>query len=186
MKLKHAVIAIRMKNVLLLSLALLCISPAAHATSIVSFEFSNLAGDQVVGRIFGLVDNANNQAASSILIDSFTGQVGGEFGTATNDVTNWASQIANLFSISAGEITAATFAAQDAAASLGTFCINLPGCISSTSLLQFQSAAILIGNSTGFSGVAFGTLTTVPEPASVILLLIGILGLTAVRSCKQF
>ena len=186
MKLKHAAIAIRMKNVLLLSLALLCISPTAHATLIVSFEISNSAGDQVVGRIFGLVDNANSQAASSILIDSFTGQLGGEFGTATNDVTNWASQIINLFSVSAGEISAASFGAQDAAASLGTFCINLSGCISHTSLLLLQGVGISIGNSTGFSGVEFGTLTTVPEPASVILLLIGILGLSAVRSRKQF
>ena len=167
-----------LKKLSLGALLLFGLSAGAHAGLIFSFEFSDASGDKVTGRIFGLLDNTSGQTATSILIDSFTGQVGGEFGTATNDATTWASVTLNSFSVAAGQITFAAFGAQDAIASLGTFCINFVGCIDSTSRLQLQTIPILIRDFGGFGGVTFAS---VPEPSTGVLLVLGLLGLTIAR-----
>lgn len=163
-----------LKKIALGAILLFGLSGGVQAGLIFGFEFSDASGDKVSGRIFGLLDNTSNQAATSLLIDLFTGQVGGEFGTATNDVTTWAHPAQNLFNVAGGQITAASFAAQDAAASLGTFCINYGACIDSTSRLQLQSAQILIRDFDGFRGVTF-TAIDVPEPPALVLLVLGLL-----------
>jgi hypothetical protein len=129
------------------------------------------------------VDDSANQAATSILIDSFTGQTAGVFGTSTNDVLNWSAQFNNSFTVSAGEIVAATFAAQDADIR-GSFCLDRGGCLGDTNVLRLQIPDIRISNADGFAGVTFRNITAVPEPRTVGLIALGLLLLAGLRSMR--
>ncbi len=169
-----------MKTLLITLLALMVLTPAAHANLIFEFGFSDSGGQQVKGRILGLTDNVANQSATNILVDSYTGQVAGVFGASGNDVVQWSTVFRNLFTVTGGQISQAMFAAQDTALR-GTFCINLPGGIGQTSSLRLQNAGVAISNNAGFGGVQFRNISAVPEPGVVGLLGLGLVGLFLAR-----
>jgi hypothetical protein len=152
---------------------------AANAL-VVFFSFDNVNGNvagTVSGRILGLVDNANNQAATSVLIDSVPSGLGGTFDVG-NDAIHWNTQYFNSFSLSGGQVTSAHFGAQENPnPNFGTsdnFFLDV-GLVTNTgvldNILSIDNGITYIGNGQHFSGVKY---SVVPAPATITLLGLGL------------
>ncbi|HZL56129.1 MAG TPA: PEP-CTERM sorting domain-containing protein [Bryobacteraceae bacterium] len=92
-----------------LTLGMTCI---AGATTF-SFSFTNTIGNTsgtATGEVFGLADNGAGQHATQVFIESIPGVY---VSPVPMDATTWNLQEANTFTVSAGVITGADFAAQE-------------------------------------------------------------------------
>jgi hypothetical protein len=157
------------------------LSANAHATDI-NFSFDNVSGNvpgTVSGRIFGLVDNTNS-AATEILITSVPAAIAGgvpptsfsAFGSATS-VGQYITF--NSFTLSGGVVTDAVFQIYG-----GYFDLNLQPAFGDAFYNELLSSdvSLSVQNKNGFAGVTF---SSVPEPVSMALLGVGVLGLAAAR-----
>jgi len=154
----------------------------AHAISF-DFAFENINGNvpgTVTGRILGLQDNLANQAATSVLIDSFPAGLPGVLNSGA-DAVAWESVPFNLFSVTAGQIVAARFGAQDnslGAAEFDTLVINQGFATNIghfTNALTLNNGRNVTGNDDGFGAATFTP--AVPEPSTVVLMGLGLVGL---------
>lgn len=159
---------------------LLGATAAAHAAPITFvFSFSNLTGNiagTVTGRIFGLQDNGVNQAATSLIIDSFPAGLAVADGINNSNALTWNAVQGNLFTVVNGVVTSEQFAAQhvDSVRTdtffLGavTFTTNCCGTVANSGLSLDNGLRIV--------GGANPTITSVPEPGTFALLGIGVFG----------
>jgi hypothetical protein len=150
-------------------------APYARAAGPLDFNFSVTGGASYpgtfTGEIVGLTDNTANQAATSVFID--TASITFPFGLPYNTISN---VIFNEFSVSNGAIAAAAYNAFDA--TFYEIALNYEG-----TYLYVNSP---LGNirsdiSEGLSGIVFTpvVVTIVPEPASLALFGVALIGLAA-------
>ena len=172
-----------------LTLIMIATTPA-KASLTFKFSFSNVTGNvagTVSGRIFGLNNNATG-SASSILIDSFpAGLLGGPFLNG-NDPVLWGNVPLNSFTVTAGGITFANFAAQHASGiESDVFCLRTPptcatGFVGGNLLsLNFDgdvATPSAVANNDGLAGATFSAL---PEPPTALLLVVALAGIGAAR-----
>lgn len=79
--------------------------------AVVHFSFSNVDGSvpgTVTGQIFGLVDNAANQTATSVIITSFPAGLNGQLDEGS-DAVLWTDLRSNTFTIVNGVVTEFNF-----------------------------------------------------------------------------
>lgn len=169
-----------------LSVTILAIVGLALQASALSFNFS-FDGDTglgsvpgtVTGTIFGLVDNAPGQAATSILITSFPAGLGGTL--SHPDLLDFSSQVANNFNVSGGQIIGGGFAAQDS----GDTVILGPvaAYYGFNNVLTLDNGNTIVGNFDGSAGIVFTPVSSsVPDAgSSAILLGSACLGLWSLR-----
>lgn len=157
------------------------LSGNAHATDI-NFSFDNVTGNvsgTVSGRIFGLSDNATS-SATEILITSVPAGIAGGLPATSFSAFDYAASLGqfityNSFTLSGGVVTDAVFQIYG-----GHFDLNLQpggGDPFYNELVSFDESSI-VQNTDGFAGVTF---SSVPEPVSMALLGVGVLGLAAAR-----
>ena len=163
-------------------------SLAAHADLVFEWSFSNVTGTvagTVSGKIYGLSDNATG-AASKVTIESYPSALDSIYPAGEIDTSAWDQQFQNAFTVTGGAITAASFWTQNTA----------PGFAQGSQLYINGSQGPynfvnIDGNDTrfvwstdGFSGVNFrliGVGGTVPEPASLALAGLALMGLAVAR-----
>jgi hypothetical protein len=158
------------------------VAQPAHAGLNFLFSFTNTIGTvpgKVTGEIFGLTNNATS-AATDVVITSYPAGLTGVpplpwdiFG-AVGKTVNF-----NSFTVSSGQITAANF---HEIANLGNAEVGLNAVFASTAYnFLFSPGSQTVTNDGGFLGATY-TLVAAPEPASIALLLSGLLGIgTACR-----
>ena len=148
----------------------------SHATVLdFTFSFSNVNGTvsgTVTGEIFGLMDNATGPA-TNVIVDSYPAGLG----LPAPPLTIFSGISDNLFTVSAGEITAADYRAITSGPSLA---LNFGGIINS--LGNGEIGNVL--NEEGFNGATYTPapvpaplLATGPVAASVTLLATGLAAL---------
>ena len=160
-------------------LAAVCSAPA-HAGLIFEFSFDNTVGTTpgtVTGRIFGLEDNRDGQAATSIVIDTFPDTLEGSFLT-DNDAAGWDSVAWNSFDVSNGAITAAIFSAQTVSSSTANkLCLRTSNkCVAGRdggNFLTLDNGRTYVSNNGGFSGVRFAAVA-IPLPPALALFAFGL------------
>jgi hypothetical protein len=152
---------------------------AANATLIFDFSWDGRNGI-VTGEVLGLADNARNQQASGVLITSVNG-IPSAPSVDFFDSTLWDIDF-NSFDVFGGQIVFNDFIASSSPASAdGSF-----------RLVSYDHVAYIPRNSSvGYwdnlkVGVPFVNRVTVPEPSSVILLSLGLAGLSFARYRKQY
>jgi len=126
----------------------------SKAASALTFQFSfesesspTTVSGTVTGLITGLVDNMSDQQAATIVITSFPDGLSGTPNVGLI-VTDWERQSVNSFDVFNGEITGASFLAEDRTSSdQDVFCLNGFGCFTS-SPLYFDALSFDIGGST--------------------------------------
>jgi hypothetical protein len=151
---------------------------AANATLIFDFSWNSVNGT-VTGEILGLVDNTAGQAASGLMITSVTGMSGGSPDWDIFDSQHWFIQF-NDFDVSGGQVVFFDFRA---------ILQSTGGLIDMTSpnFLQTYSPSDTGPKYDNLSFVnPFVKRVTVPEPSSVILMLLGLAGLSFARYRKQY
>jgi hypothetical protein len=158
----------------------------ANATLIFDFSWDSSNG-KVTGEIFGLVDNRAGQAASSILITSVAGITLYRPDWDILDVTYWIPQN-NYFDVSAGRIVGYNVFVSftpDAIkmSSTGGGYFGL-GAIPGRGRYDDRSTSLRHENSLS-DLPQFVNRVTVPEPSSVILMLLGLAGLSFTRYRRQ-
>ncbi len=161
--------------------ALVCFTGIDSAKALdFNFSFDDTFGNTsgtVEGTIQGLNDNSTG-AASAVLITSFP--VGGSFDIGNNAVL-WDTVAANLFTVTNGAITAASFEAS-ATGSDDIFCLSPSTgnfCPNSFNALTLDNSSTFVRNDDGFGGATYSAATPVPfetEPTLGILLAAGLFG----------
>lgn len=167
--------------------AVVCLSAQAAPVDF-AFRFDNRTGNTegvVTGRILGLQDNLSGQAATSLVIDSYSG-LGGALEEA--DAVTWSLVHLNAFNVQNGELIGWDFVAQtlNGGASDHFF---LSRALGSGSCQNGVCLGPLLSMDNGATTIANGQLTftslteqqAVPEPTTLALVGIGALGLLAAR-----
>lgn len=133
-----------------------------------TFSFGNETGNvsgNVTGIIAGLNDNATS-AATGVIIQNYPSGLSGSPEQGGFDATKWQEVYSNSFSVTNGNITAASFGATNGGGFGSTgdaLCINGGGyCFTGANALSFDGASTYVLNSSGFSGVTFSSATSVP------------------------
>ena len=181
----------------IIRLGLLCFlaiaSSTANAGLIFSFSFSNTIGNvpgTVEGRIFGLMDNANNQAAASVIIDSYPAALG-LFNPI--DATLWNSPVINSFDVLNGAIVPQLgdgFAAQNIGANFYTLLLgeaaSYTDALGTVTNNALGSSAGTSGNFDFANGIVYTNITDseVPSPATIALFGLGLAGIGWTRRKK--
>jgi hypothetical protein len=180
----------KMKILGLLAAGLLAGPMAALAgpmtASALSFQFSftNTIGNifgSVTGRVLGLIDNTADQAATSVIIDTYPALSGD---VPNLDVVTWDVVAVNSFTVVDGQIVSGGIGAQNNTATFAnfdTFLIGgviafiLPCCDAAlaNNALTFGGAEA-VANNDGFQGVTYRAISPVPEPGTVALLSLGL------------
>lgn len=130
------------------------------------FSFSNVTGSvpgTVTGEITGLADNGSS-SATNVYIDSYPSALGL---TLTTPFDTIADSALNSFTVSSGHITGATYFA----VGVGSYVLGINH-IGGNYLENPSGPEVFNGD--GFGGVTF---TTVPEPSTWAMLLLGFAGL---------
>jgi hypothetical protein len=168
----------------------LLLVPMAKAGTI--FDFSvNLTGGNAPGIVTGMISlpfSSGSGAATSVVLTSFPAAFGSLVGG--NTVTSWLDQVENSFTVVSGMITAYDFGADTGPTLSGTdyFSINNTA-VSATDGAWFFPADYNSLQAQG--GNVFGQITSAtavtftPEPASFVLLGIGLAGLIAQRKSTK-
>jgi hypothetical protein len=174
------------------------LAPPANAGIIDNFSIVFSSGD-VFGTLTGTVDlpfvnvgGTGTGAASSVVLTS----IPSGFGTLAggDDVTSWADQVTDTFTVTAGVITSFEFMAVTSGSTSGDyFCINSTvgsagsfgswGCPGNLNELS-ETADIFGYNFGGASGVTF-TPSGTPEPAAAGLVFFGMASLCFVARRKR-
>jgi MYXO-CTERM domain-containing protein len=156
----------------------------ARAQLLIQFQFTNdpIFGDvagTVTGLIEGLQDNATS-AATHVYVERYPA---GLSATPTPidfaDATVFPVQQANSFTVANGVVTSATFLG----AGTGLFDILAISYFQEDELSVGTSGLDTVIDESGFSGVTF---STVEEPASAGLVLVGVLGLWLARRSRPW
>ena len=143
------------------TLALAIFAPHAKAFNF-TFSFDNVTGNvtgTVSGTITGLEDNTSNQAADSVIIESFPVGLEGSFDEG-NDAVAWSIPFANSFTVTSGSITDANFSIFSVGGN-DRLLINFSG-TGGTNLFSKDNLATNVANQDGFGGVTFAPATPVP------------------------
>ena len=167
---------------MLLTIALTGWMGIANATLIFDFSWDSSNG-KIIGEIYGLSDDGDNMGATGLVLTSVGGM---QVNYNVFEDIGW-TVYSNLFDVTYGEVQDSSFYAN-----------YLTGSISRTIKMYRDTTwfggpvdeeLYLIGNE-GFyyaNGVGFfGKRVTVPEPSSVILMLLGLAGLSFARYRKQY
>jgi PEP-CTERM motif len=180
---------IRISIIYLAVAGLVCLPASARADEF-TFSYDQTSGT-VQGTVTGTIDlsfvspgGSGNGAADSLVLTSIPPGYGS---FVSNNVTTWADQIENTFTVVNGTITDFSFfAATNTTGNANLLCLNGAGetagvYVCPTSLNELQSSDSLFGyNFGGFAAVTFAEAATeaaVPEPGSAWLLGTGLAGL---------
>jgi hypothetical protein len=149
---------------------------AANATLIFDFSWDSDNGE-IIGEIYGLSDNGESMAATGIVLTSIDGM---QVNINVMDVPSWIVEY-NDFDVSGGLMERYDFEAifkydED---KIARFSIS-----SLHSFWNSFSDGLTFYDVLG--EVAFNNRVTVPEPSSVILMLLGLAGLSFARYRKQY
>jgi hypothetical protein len=169
---------------------------ALPANADVIFNFSaNLTSGDALGTITGTLDlpfvnagGSGSGATDALILTSIPAGFGplGSFGGGAN-VTGWADQVSNTFTVTAGVITSFDFmAVTNSDDSLGNYlCLNstggsggsIGGWVCPAGLNELSETSATFGyNFGGLSGVTFTATTSssTPEPATIGTMLFGL------------
>ncbi|MFT4939911.1 MAG: hypothetical protein ACI88A_002960 [Paraglaciecola sp.] len=162
-------------KIIKLAVALLmtaCVSPA-NATLIFDFSITDSGNSNLVvtGEILGLDDNATSHATSVRVLTNSAGDGIGEY------VGDYAHVFDNKFTVSGGSIVDTNFNSVNYARAIDYFLD-----------LRISHNAIFYRNSTEWVSGRLVTIkrVSVPEPGTVILLSLGIAGLSLSRYKKKY
>jgi hypothetical protein len=152
---------------------------AANATLIFDFSWNSSNGT-VTGEVLGLADNATGQQASGVLITSLNGITSAPsvdiFDSAIWDI------FFNTFDVSGGQVVAWDFEAYVIGFGNGMLKLtdfdHLAFQDRNTGVVYVDPSLTLVN--------PFVKRVTVPEPSSVILMLLGLAGLSFARYRKQY
>ncbi|PKG99503.1 PEP-CTERM sorting domain-containing protein [Paraglaciecola sp. MB-3u-78] len=151
----------------------------ANASLIFDFSWESSNG-KISGEILGLVDNASLQAASGVIITIVDGDADYiDFLAPFYNVSN------NLFSVSGGVMVTSEFYAF-APNPVSFFRFNRFSGTAEYYLFNDTITPPSYYDSFTGSGIKFVNRVTVPEPGSVILVLLGLAGLSFTRYRKQY
>jgi hypothetical protein len=147
----------------------------ANASLIYDFSWDSYHGT-IIGEIYGLSDNGYNLEASGLVLTSVDG-------TLSNiDVLegrDWLTSY-NSFDVVDGEIVKVEFYSENYISD-EYFELNIDS--HGTDAQYFGDVKVYPSNS---NGISFVHRVTVPEPSSVILMLLGLAGLSFARYRKQY
>ncbi|PKG94520.1 PEP-CTERM sorting domain-containing protein [Paraglaciecola sp. MB-3u-78] len=151
---------------------------AANATLIFDFSWDSYNGE-IIGEIYGLSDNGVDQAATGIVLTSIDAM------QVNIDVINdpfWVVRF-NDFDVAGGKITFADFWSQFDDGVNDEYKRNFSIYTEEPNFDNY-----IVGNIAYIANgeVAFDNRVTVPEPSSVILMLLGLAGLSFARYRKQY
>jgi hypothetical protein len=164
---------------LLVTIALTGWMGVANATLIFDFSWDSSNG-KISGEILGLMDNVGGQAASAVIVTEIAGtKVHLDF---LDDSSYY--EIFNNFDVSAGELSVVRF--QSFSYSAGGDNIRFSGTFSSSLNLYISATDTNYGLSSSRTNTVFKNRVTVPEPDSIILVLLGLAGLSFARYRKQY
>ena len=149
---------------------------AANATLIFDFSWDSDNGE-IIGEIYGLSDNGVHQAATGIVLTSIDAM---QVNIDVFDDPFWDVKF-NVFDVASGKITYVDFFSQfDDVVIDRRFSMFSRGPIPDGFYIDGFVSYIVDG------AVAFDNRVTVPEPSSVILMLLGLAGLSFARYRKQY
>jgi hypothetical protein len=150
---------------------------AANATLIFDFSWDSDNG-KIIGSIYGLAEDGLNLSATGIVLSSVGGM------QVDIDVINDPSWTVyyNFFDVAAGEILAFDFySADNIPGNIGTYSVF--DLYSYTGYVSYNDSLVEYFNDSAFT---FDNRVTVPEPSSVILMSLGLAGLSFARYRKQY
>jgi hypothetical protein len=150
---------------------------AANATLIFDFSWDSDNGE-IIGEIYGLSDNGENMEASGFVLTS----VGGTFvNIDVFDLFDWSIDD-NAFDVLAGEV--GDFRVHSSDYSVGGTGYLVASRNANYFLIEYMDPAgkVYVGLDSG----SYVKRVTAPEPSSVILLLLGLAGLSFARYRKQY
>ena len=144
---------------------------ASSAQASLTFTFTTAGGGTILGQIDGLFDVAGSQAASAVIVNSFSGaNFPGSFTVPYNFGGG------GSFTVTGGALTSAAFTGFRSGNSATQFTFDLSA--PSFNMHSFNNSGDLRGSNLAFS--TFPASESVPEPQSLVLslLALGALGLT--------
>jgi hypothetical protein len=150
---------------------------AANATLIFDFSWDSDNGE-IIGEIYGLSDNGESMAATGIVLTSIDGM---QVNINVMDVPSWLVEY-NDFDVSDGLMEKYEFEAILDSGAIEGRRFSLHSRITDWNF--FYDGAINYELRRG--EVSFNNRVTVPEPSSVILMLLGLAGLSFARYRKQY
>jgi hypothetical protein len=163
---------------LLVTIALTGWMGVANATLIFDFSWDSSNG-KIIGEIYGLSNDGVNMEATGLVLTSVGGM---QVNVDVFEYGHW-FVINNLFDVLDGELIGFNFWADSFSGINGYRYLRLKKDTSNNSS-QFNDG--LSNYNVDSDGASFVKRVTVPEPSSVILMLLGLAGLSFARYRKQY
>jgi hypothetical protein len=165
---------------LLLTIALTGWMGVANATLIFDFSLDSSEG-KISGEILGLLDNVDDQSASAVRVTEIDGNTV-NLGWNADDSGSWEVPKYNNFDVSDGELERIDFYYRN-----GDNVVRLiyDKIEFGNGYFEFQERGYDYASPKYKTGFTIANRVTVPEPDSVILVLLGLAGLSFARYRKQ-